>query len=198
MEAIVVNIALSAAITASLGIYRQKFCLSAIIPISPVNRNKNIYFSFFFGYFDEEKPDICQFFRYFSHIEGEFMPSTFRVCFLLGIPRYFFSRVSEFFSWQTGSLRLFHVQQQVLRRGKAASEIFKKSPGKQYFPGDFFYSSLLSALDTCQTPSKIIAVPNRNSPLNGSPNNTIPPNVEQSVISDENAEAFATLIRPAA
>lgn len=81
MEAIVVNIALSAAITASLGIYRQKFCLSAIIPISPVNRNKNIYFSFFFGYFDEEKPDICQFFRYFSHTDNEASPAPFRFCF---------------------------------------------------------------------------------------------------------------------
>ena len=81
MEAIVVNIALSAAITASLGIYRQKFCLSAIIPISPVNRNKNIYFSFFFGYFDEAKTGICRLFCYFSHTGIEVSPAPFRFCF---------------------------------------------------------------------------------------------------------------------
>ena len=59
MEAIIVNIVPSAAKAAFPGMYRQMFCLSAIIPISPVNRNKNIYFSFFFGYFDEEKPTFA-------------------------------------------------------------------------------------------------------------------------------------------
>ena len=102
MEAIIVNIVPSAAKAAFPGMYRQMFCLSAIIPISPVNRNKNIYFSFFFGYFDEAKTDIRHGFRYFSHTGSEISLSRRRFCFPRRNSRYLFSRVSEFFLLTNG------------------------------------------------------------------------------------------------